>query len=160
MATKPKPPRGEQTAAELAQALKDSAQQIWLAGVGAFAKAQEEGGRVFDSLVKEGTTLQRKTQSAAEERLSETGARMAGLATDLSAKAAGQWDKLENLFEARVAKALKKLDIPSAEDLDALGARIDELSRKIDKLGVGAPARGRPGAGTRATKPRVARKSP
>lgn len=134
MVTKPKNPAGEQTAAQLSESLKESAQQIWLAGLGAFAKAQEEGGKVFEALVKEGTTLQRKTQAVAEERLSETGSRMAGLATDLSAKAAGQWDKIENLFEARVAKALKKLGTPSADDMDALIARIDELGRKIDKL--------------------------
>ena len=44
----------------LAGAIKDSAQQIWLAGLGAFSKAQEEGGKVFDTLVKEGLTIQRK----------------------------------------------------------------------------------------------------
>ena len=45
----------------LSGAIKESAQQIWLAGLGAFAKAQEEGGKAFESLVKEGLTIQRKT---------------------------------------------------------------------------------------------------
>ena len=40
---------------QLSSAVKDSAQQIWLAGLGAFAKAQEEGSKVFDALVKEGS---------------------------------------------------------------------------------------------------------
>ena len=51
--------------------VKESAQQIWLAGMGAFAKAQAEGTQVFDALVKEGISLQKKTQGAAEEKISE-----------------------------------------------------------------------------------------
>jgi len=54
---------------QLASSVKESAQQIWLAGMGAFSKAQEEGSKVFESLVKEGLTLQRKTQAVAEEKI-------------------------------------------------------------------------------------------
>ncbi len=123
----------------LSSAIKDSAQQIWLAGLGAFAKAQEEGGKAFDTLVKEGLSIQRKTQAAAEERISEASSRMNSMANEISSKATGQWDKLENLFEERVAKALNKLGVPSARDVDALIARIDELNRNVQRLG-GKPA--------------------
>lgn len=137
--------------------IKESAQQIWLAGLGAFAKAQEEGGKVFDNLVKEGTSLQRKTQAAAEERISEATSRMASMATDISSKASGQWDKLESIFEERVAKALKKLGVPSAKELDVLIERIDELNRSVAKLGGKAPARRAPAK--RAAKTAVKRAS-
>ncbi|MDR3455277.1 MAG: phasin family protein [Rhodoferax sp.] len=122
------------TGAQLAGTVKDSAQQIWLAGLGAFAKAQEEGGKVFETLVKEGLSIQRKTQSAAEEKISEATNRMASLANDISAKATGKWDKLENIFEDRVAKALNALGVPSAKDIDVLIARIDELNENVQKL--------------------------
>jgi poly(hydroxyalkanoate) granule-associated protein len=118
----------------LSGAIKDSAQQIWLAGLGAFSKAQEEGGKAFESLVKEGLSIQRKTQAVAEERISEASSRMSNMATEISSKATGQWDKLENLFEERVAKALNKLGVPSARDVDALIARIDELSQHVQRL--------------------------
>jgi poly(hydroxyalkanoate) granule-associated protein len=124
--------------------IKESAQQIWLAGLGAFAKAQEEGGKVFDNLVKEGSSLQRKTQAAAEERISEATSRMASMATDISSKASGQWDKLEGIFEERVAKALKKLGVPSAKEIDVLIERIDELKRSVARLSGKAPARHAP----------------
>ena len=122
------------TAAPLSGTVKESAQQIWLAGLGAFAKAQEEGGKVFESLVKEGTAIQRKTQAAAEEKISEATSRMATMATDISSRASGQWDKLENIFEDRVSKALNKLGVPSAKDIEVLIARIDELNRNVSKL--------------------------
>ena len=123
------------SAAQLAGTVKESASQIWLAGLGAFSKAQEEGGKVFDALVKEGVGLQRKTQAAAEEKITEATSRMASMATDISSKASGQWDKLENIFEDRVSRALKKLGVPMQRDIDALTARIDELNRKLAAKG-------------------------
>ena len=114
---------------QLSGAVKESAQQIWLAGLGAFSKAQEEGGKVFETLVKEGLSIQRKTQAVAEEKISEATSKMASMATDIQSKAGQRWDKLENIFEDRVAKALNKLGVPSAKDVEALKARIDELQK-------------------------------
>lgn len=129
----------------LASTVKDSAQQIWLAGLGAFAKAQDEGSKVFDALVKEGLTMQRKTQSAAEEKISEATSRVSSMAQEISAKASemgakatGQWDKLENIFEDRVAKVLKKMGVPAATDIDGLLRRIDDLQALVAKLSEGA----------------------
>lgn len=123
----------------LAGAVKESAQQIWLAGLGAFSKAQEGGGKVFEALMKEGLSIQRKTQAAAEEKISEATSKMANMAGDIQSKAGHQWDKLENIFEDRVAKALNKLGVPSAKDVEALIARIDELNKNVQKLSGNAP---------------------
>ena len=116
--------------AQLSSTVKESAQQIWLAGLGAFSKAQEEGGKVFEALVKEGLTIQRKTQAVAEEKITEATSRVTTMASDIGSKAQGQWDKLENIFEDRVAKALAKLGVPSARDLEALSARVDALAKR------------------------------
>jgi poly(hydroxyalkanoate) granule-associated protein len=132
---------------QFAGTVKDSAQQIWLAGLGAFAKAQEEGGKVFEALVKEGVSIQRKTQAVAEEKIGEVTNRMTNLAGDVQSKAGKQWDKLESIFEERVAKAMGKLGVPSSKDVDALIKRIDDLSAQVAKLsGTKAPAKK---AGTR-----------
>ena len=130
----------------LAGAVKESAQQIWLAGLGAFSKAQEGGGKVFEALMKEGLSIQRKTQAVAEEKISEATSKMANMAGDIQSKAGHQWDKLENIFEDRVAKALNKLGVPSAKDVDALIARIDELNKRVQKMSGKAPAAKAPAA--------------
>ena len=132
--------------APLAQAVKDSAQQIWLAGLGAFAKAQEEGGKVFESLVKDGLSIQRKTQSAAEDKISEASNKMVSMASGIQSKAGHQWDKLETIFEERVGKALAKLGVPNQRDIDALNARIDALpgatkARTTASTNTSAPAK-------------------
>lgn len=120
-------------AADATRTARDSAQQIWLAGLGALARAQQEGGKVFDALVHEGTELQRKTQAAAEAHLSETTSRVADIASTVGARAAGQWDRLEGIFEERVAKALTRLGIPTAQEVQALHARIDALTQALEQ---------------------------
>jgi poly(hydroxyalkanoate) granule-associated protein len=133
----------------LASSVKESAQQIWLAGMGAFSKAQEEGSKVFESLVKEGLTLQRKTQAVAEEKIGEVTGKMSAMAGSVTHKAGQNWDKLESIFEARTAKAMNKLGVPTAKDVDALVKRVDELAAAVAKLSKGAaPAKAARGAKT------------
>jgi poly(hydroxyalkanoate) granule-associated protein len=133
MATKPPPSDddAESSASQFAGTVKESAQQIWLAGLGAFSKAQEEGGKVFQALVKEGVTLQKRTQAAAEEKLTEASGRMSSMASELSSKATGQWDTLGTIFEERVSRALKQLGVPSARDIEQLTRRVDALERSL-----------------------------
>ncbi len=135
-----KKPAQPEADAPLSSSVKDSAQQIWQAGLGAFTRAQAEGSKAFEALVKEGVNIQRKTQSVAEERIAEATTKMSTMANDITSKATGQWDKLETIFEDRVAKALNKLGVPSAKDVNALIARIDELSLAVQKLSGKAPA--------------------
>jgi len=120
--------------------IKDSAQQIWLAGLGAFAKMQQEGSKAFEALVKDGAGVQKKTQQAAEETLAQAQARMAGFASEFGTKAAGGWGKLENIFEDRVARALEKLGVPSADEVAALRARVEALEAQLKaQRGTAAP---------------------
>jgi poly(hydroxyalkanoate) granule-associated protein len=122
-----------------ADRIKDSAQQIWLAGLGAFAKMQQEGSKAFEALVKDGAGMQKKTQQAAEETLAQAQQRMAGFASEFGTKAAGQWGKLENIFEDRVARALEKLGAPTAADMAALQARVEALEAQLKKQAGAAP---------------------
>ena len=112
---------------QLAEAVRASAQQIWQAGLGAFAKAQDEGGKVFAKLVKEGTELQKRTQQLANGKVSE-------VVDNVSKQAAGSWDKLEQVFEDRVSRSLKSLGIPTQDDIQALTRRVEELSKEVAAL--------------------------
>jgi poly(hydroxyalkanoate) granule-associated protein len=122
----------------LAASVKESAQQIWLAGMGAFSKAQEEGTKVFEALVKEGMNLQKKTQGMAEEKFGEVTGKMSAMADTVTSKAGQNWDKLEAIFEQRTAKAMGKLGVPTAKDVADLVKRVDELAAKVAKMNGGA----------------------
>ncbi len=114
---------GGLTDGQLANTVRDSAQQIWLAGLGAFAKAQEEGTKVFETLVKEGESLQARTRKVAGDRMA-----------DVASKATGTWDRLEQVFEDRVGRALNALSVPTKRDIDALAERVAELTAEVKKL--------------------------
>ncbi|HEY1091764.1 MAG TPA: phasin family protein, partial [Burkholderiaceae bacterium] len=93
----------------------DSAQQIWAAGLAAYDKARGKRSKAFDKLVQDGLTLQKKAQSAVQE------------------KAGAQWDKLEAIFERRVAQALQSLGTPTAAALAALSQKIDALAKAVQQ---------------------------
>ncbi len=126
---------------ELAATIKGSANQIWLAGLGAFAKAQEEGGKIYEALVKEGARLQKRTQATAEDRIGGVTDKMSHMADGITGKAGQHWDKLESIFEERVARAQNKLGVPSRKDYDTLVARIDALAAAVDRLSGSSSAR-------------------
>lgn len=142
----------------LATSVRESAQQIWLAGMGAFAKAQAEGGKVFDALVQEGASLQRKTQLAAEERFNVAADRITTLTSEATGKAGAPWDKLESIFENRTAKAMGKLGVPTAADMAALTRRLDDLAALIEKLS--KPPAAKPGSPARKAKAKAAVAAP
>ena len=124
--------RRRSTEADPTPPAQDSSQQIWLAGLGAFAQAQKEGGKVFEALVEDGLALQRKTQAAAQAQVAEASERLAALASRFpAAPAAPAWDKLEGIFEQRVAKALQRLDIAQRSELEALRERVAALEAAL-----------------------------
>lgn len=125
---------------QLAAAIKESAQQIWLAGLGAFAKTQEEGQKVFQALVKEGTTIQKRTVRITEDKMGDIGGRFAKVAGQFQKQANGTWDKLEGVFEERVERALHRLGVPNRKDVAALTKQVHELNAQVARLS-GTPAR-------------------
>lgn len=117
-----------------ASAVRTSAQQIWQAGLGAFAKAQEEGGRVFNKLVQEGTEMQKRGRSGSEDRMADMSATVSKVADGVSKQAAGSWDKLEQVFEERVARALGSIGVPTRKDIEALTRQVEQLTRTVAEL--------------------------
>lgn len=118
----------------LGKSIMESAQQIWLAGLGAFAKAQEEGTRLFDTLVREGVSLEQKTRKLALGKADEVRGAVETGVSQVKERTQETWDKLEKVFEDRVSRALGKLGVPGRKELDEIASRVEALSREIRKL--------------------------
>ncbi len=117
--------------------LNEKAQQIWAAGLAAFANAQAEGGKVgqlFETLVQEGQSLQRKAQDLAGMRVQKAQDRINSLAKDITATAAGKLDRFEGIFEGRVERVMDKFGVPSAREMGQLLSRIEELNERVVQL--------------------------
>jgi poly(hydroxyalkanoate) granule-associated protein len=136
----------EQEEEELSRAVRSSAQQIWQAGLGAFAKAQQAGGREFTRLVRDGSELQKRARQV--EDATDTVARKAERS---SRRASGTWGKLEQVFEERVARALATIGVPARSEMEALNHRIEELERMVAEV-AGEHLRQAATASTRAAK--------
>ncbi|MBK9115612.1 MAG: phasin family protein [Betaproteobacteria bacterium] len=121
-------------AKDMAQAVLDSSRQIWLAGLGAFSRAQAEGMKVFDTLVSQGQSLESKTRRAAVDTAAAAHGAAKAKVKEVKQGVGGTWDKLEQVFEARVARALSKLGVHTQSDVERLTERVDALSEAVNAL--------------------------
>ena len=114
----------------LGQSVIDSAQKIWLAGLGAFSRARSEGDKRFEILVEQGKGLRGRARSAADEALKSVRAQ----ADAKVEQAQGQWDRLEHVFEDRVSKSLKRLGVLTSRDVDDLARQVKDLNSSVRDL--------------------------
>jgi len=123
-----------QQAKELSQAVLDSSRDIWLAGLGAFSRAQAEGMKVFDTLVRQGREVETRTRRVAADTANVAREVATEKAKEMQKAAGGTWDKLEQVFENRVARALAKLGVYTQDDVRKLTDRVDALSEAANRL--------------------------
>jgi poly(hydroxyalkanoate) granule-associated protein len=133
--------------------------EVWLAGLGALAQVQAQGSKAFEKLVGDGLAFQRKSQEQAQQRLQEATARLTDLAQDFGQHATVRVDKLEHLFEERVAKALHRLGMPTLQDMQVLQARIHALEEQLAQTRAAQPTAAKTAATQPAAAP-TARKAP
>ena len=115
----------------LTKTLSESAQQIWLAGMGAFGRAQSEGTKLFEALVKEGLNLEQTARKLAGGQADAVRDAVETQVGNARERAADTWDRLEKVFEDRVQRAMNKLGVPGRDDLNALSRRVDALTTQL-----------------------------
>ena len=116
--------------APMAANIRESANRIWLAGLGAFAKTQEEGEKLFQSLVTEGEKVEQQARQNAEARIEEA----RGKVVEFRGKANQQFDRLEEMFQERVARVLNRLGVPTQDDIQELTKRVEALNESVMAL--------------------------
>ena len=128
-------------ASNFAAPVVDSAREIWLAGLGAFSVAQsesgkmiEQGNKLFEKLVSEGVKLEKKTRNVAETAVGDIKDEVESKVGAVRKQAVDNWDKLENIFENRVARVLGQLGVPTASDVNNLAERVQMLSQKVTEM--------------------------
>lgn len=145
-------------AERLGKSITESAQQIWLAGMGAFNRAQAEGGKLFESLVRDGLSLEQTARKFAGNRADVVRDVVEGQVGQAKERAADTWEKLESVFEVRVQRALVKIGVPSREDLTTLTERVERLTAELRKSN-GKPA-AKPAKAVKAPNAEKAQKTP
>jgi poly(hydroxyalkanoate) granule-associated protein len=120
---------------QLAEAVRISAQQVWQAGLGAFARALEEGGKGGTTLAMDGTALETLPRVVAKDME----AAAAEAVASVSKKSANALSVLEQVLEDCVARSLKSRGMPTRWELDLLNRRVEELSKAVAILSARLP---------------------
>ena len=120
----------KKTEKQLQQDLKETAGRVWLAGLGALATVGEEGGKLFESLVKKGETYEargRKQMGKHVERAKE------GF-EEAREKAGDTWKKLEHSLDEQITAALHRVGVPTRDEIKTLSKRVADLTAKVEQL--------------------------
>ena len=130
----------EETSSVLSDA-KVYARKIYLAGLGAYAKAGQEGSEYFKSLVKSGEGVEKQGKKLVNEQVEAANNQIDSVKTTVTSnvnsvkgKVEVQLDKIEKAFDNRVASALNRIGIPSKQDVEVLSAKLDELSALLEHV--------------------------
>lgn len=128
--SKKTPSKDTPVAHPLSDKIKESARQIWLAGLGAYNKAEEDAGKFFEKLVKDGEELESLTRGAVEKQFKA----VEDTVGEVREKASDTFSKLESVFDKRVSAALVRLGFPGHKRIETLEKRIKELEARLQKL--------------------------
>ncbi|MFJ5298081.1 phasin family protein [Pseudomonas sp. NPDC088368] len=117
------------------------ARKIWLAGLGAYVKAGQEGAEYVKELIKTGEQTEKKAKKVIDEKIEAANSEIDSAKDDVTGeitKAKGrvevQLDKIESAFDRRVAGALNRIGIPSKHDVETLSAKLDELTALLERV--------------------------
>ena len=139
---------------QLTRLVRESAHQVWLAGLGAYARAEAEGSRFFEGLVGVGERIEQGARHKVLRRVQAAEQRV----TDVRQTALLTWDRIETLVEHRIAAALNRLQIPTARDVRELSRRVEALQSAVEKL-ESRPGKSLSAASTGIPRKKVAKKT-
>jgi poly(hydroxyalkanoate) granule-associated protein len=118
---------------QVQQEITENAHQIWLAGLGAVAMAQEEGGKLFSTLVKKGEGYEKAGRDKFGQAI--------GAVSGVKVVAESYWETFERTLDDKVTSVIHRLGVPTKDEIDTLTERVESLTAAIDKLRVtGKPA--------------------
>ncbi|MCC4621626.1 phasin family protein [Xanthomonas cassavae CFBP 4642] len=118
-------------AEQISRRLGESAQTVWLAGLGALGRVQSEGGKLFDSLVREGAAYERTGQRKAADSVDELREEVETQFEQARDTAVRGWDKLGKAFDERVKGVLRTLNIPEQDELENLRREVESLKAQV-----------------------------
>lgn len=101
--------------------------QIWLAGLGAFSRAEEEGNKLFDSLVKVGEELESKAVDVADSAVEKVTEIAKESVTDTR-------DKVEKMIDHSVHHSLNRIGLLTPKDIQHLEQLLLQMHSKMDVI--------------------------
>ena len=105
--------------------LKASVQKIWLAGLGALSAAEEGGSKLFHVLVDKGQEFDKGPVTKAKKTVE-------GAVKKVRDQAGKTFESLDTSIDAKIASALKKMGVPTQDEINKLARRVDRLDAMLE----------------------------
>jgi poly(hydroxyalkanoate) granule-associated protein len=141
---------------ELQQDIVDSAHKIWLAGLGAVAMAEQEGGKFFSNLVEKGGKVEKKSKEMSKEQVEKAKGTMAGMKT----VAESYWETFGRTVDDRMTTVIHRLGVPSKEEIETLTKKVEALTVAVDNLRTKQASAPKPAAAKKPAPKKAAAKKP
>jgi poly(hydroxyalkanoate) granule-associated protein len=108
-----------------AKVLRRSAHEIWLAGLGALTLAEEEGSKLFKSLVKKGAGMEALNKARLEKLLAKV--------KPMREDAGMALQKVGTGMDNSMAAVLHRLGVPTRREIQGLTKRVEELTHSLER---------------------------
>jgi len=113
-------------AKEFQQEITDSAHKIWLAGLGAMATAEEEGSKLFRTLVEKGEGV----ESRGKEQVEKAKGTVSGVKT----VAESYWETFEQTVDEQITAVIHRIGVPTKGEIETLTNKVEDLTKSVEKL--------------------------
>jgi poly(hydroxyalkanoate) granule-associated protein len=122
--------KAEKKVEKTADNLADKAREIWLAGLGALSAVEEEGSKFYHNLVDKGTEFEKRGKKQVDTMYKDINDRF----KDLEKRISDSFGKAEDKVEDNMAHLVKKMGVPSREEVKDLSSKVEKLMKKVDEL--------------------------
>lgn len=130
--------------ADLPNELSERGREVWLAGLGALSRVEEEGEKIFKNLVERGEEFEgrgRKQLEASMKTLreqQEQATKSMSTATKTFSDAA---QSMERAVSNTLTDTLGRIGMPTRSEVEELSGKVSKLSEKLDALSAVLEAR-------------------
>lgn len=119
---------------DLPDEVTNQAREIWLAGLGALSRLEQEGDKVFQSLVERGKSYENKRRKQFEEATDTLLERQESFAQDVTQRLDDATTSVEKIVSDTLSETLGSIGVPTNNEVRGLSRRVGELSQKLDAL--------------------------
>ncbi len=114
----------------IVESLSGRAREVWLAGLGALASVEQEGTKVFKSLVDKGEDFEKRGKDQIDEIYSDVSEKY----KEIEGKVKSKFNKAEDELDENLQELIHKMGVPTQDEIKELTTQVEKLVKKVDAL--------------------------
>jgi poly(hydroxyalkanoate) granule-associated protein len=120
--------------ASLPNEITNRTREIWLAGLGALSRLEEEGDKVFGELVERGEAYEAKRRHQFNDMTNSLIDQQTSVAKDVANRFDAATKTMEQAVSSTLSGTLGRIGVPTRSEVQSLSNKVSDLSTKLDAL--------------------------